>query len=94
MDEGSACNCFCPTWKLVFHIMVAKVLQIASWVHVHLLPWEQRKKWIPIGSMGCVHTHQQILASERWGSPNHIRSVVEKTGEDNQKVKKTNGAVN
>jgi hypothetical protein len=30
--------------------------------------------------MGCVHMHLGM------GSPSHVRSVVEKTGETNQKV--------
>jgi hypothetical protein len=36
--------------------MATKVLQTISWVFVHLLPWAQHKKWIPVRSMGCVHT--------------------------------------
>jgi hypothetical protein len=40
--------------------------------------------------MRCVHTHQGILAIEKWGNPNCIRSVVEKNGKDNQKVGKIN----
>jgi hypothetical protein len=36
--ERSACNYSHPTWKLVSRVMVAKVLQIASWVPMHLLP--------------------------------------------------------
>jgi hypothetical protein len=43
-----------------------------------LMPWAQRKKWIPIGSMGCVHTHRQMLAIKGWGSPSHVWSVVKK----------------
>ncbi len=38
--------------------------------------------------MGCVHTHQNMQAIEGWGSPSHIRNVVQKIGEDNQKVGK------
>jgi hypothetical protein len=33
--------------------------------------------------MGCVHTHQGMLAIEGWGSPSRVRSAMEKTGEDN-----------
>jgi hypothetical protein len=33
--------------------------------------------------MGCVHTHQRILAIEEWGSSSHIQNVMEKIGEDN-----------
>jgi hypothetical protein len=25
MDEGSACNCYCPMWKLAFHAMATKM---------------------------------------------------------------------
>ncbi len=86
MVEGNTCNCFHPTWKPTSHPMVAKVSQIASWVLVHLLPWTQRKSWIPIGLMGCVHTHRRILLIKGWGNPSRIRNVVEKTREDNRKV--------
>ncbi len=70
--------------------MVTKVSRIASWVLVCSLLWVQHKRWIPIGLMRCVHTHQGILAIEKWGNPNCIRSVVEKNGKDNQKVGKIN----
>jgi hypothetical protein len=36
--------------------------------------------------MGCVHTHQGILAIEGWGSPNHVQNVVEKTEKTSQKL--------
>jgi hypothetical protein len=32
--EGSACNCFHPTWKPTSRVMATKVSQIASWVIV------------------------------------------------------------
>jgi hypothetical protein len=35
--------------------------------------------------MGCVHTHQGILAIEGWGSPNHVQNV-EKTEKTSQKL--------
>ncbi len=44
--------------------------------------------WIPIGSMGCVHTHQGILAIEGWGNASCIQSLMEKNGEYNKKTKK------
>jgi len=44
--------------------------------------------------MGCVHTHRKILVIEKWGNPNHVWNVVEKTGEDNWKVGKTGWAIN
>ncbi len=72
MVEGSACNYSCPTWKPTFPIMATKMLQIASWVFVRLLPWAQCKKRIPIKLMGCVHTHQGIPTIEGYGSPNHV----------------------
>jgi hypothetical protein len=59
--KGSTCNYFRPTWKPTFHAMAAKMLQTSSWVPMHLLPLVQCKRWVPIGSMGCVHTH--------WGKP-------------------------
>jgi hypothetical protein len=46
-----------PTWKPRSLAMATKVLRITSWVPVRSLPWTQRKGWIPIGSMECVHTH-------------------------------------
>jgi hypothetical protein len=82
--EGSACSCFLITWKLTFRAIVAKVSWITSWVFVHSLPWTQHKKWIPIRSMGCVHTHQRILVIEGWGNLICIQSVVEKIKEASQ----------
>jgi hypothetical protein len=38
--------------------------------------------------MGCVHTHQGILAIEGWGNQSRIRNVVKKIGETNQKLEK------
>jgi hypothetical protein len=69
--------------------MVAKMSQTTSWVPMSSLPWVQHKKWIPVGSMGCVHTHQGRPAIEGCGSPSHIQNVPEKIKEDNQKVRKT-----
>jgi hypothetical protein len=83
--KGSACNCSRPTWKPAFHIMSTKVLQITSWVLMHSLPWAQHKRWIPIRLMGCVHTHQGMLAIERWGNQSCVQNVMQKIGEDNWK---------
>jgi len=38
--------------------------------------------------MGCVHMHQEIPTIEGCGNPSHVQSVVEKNGEDNQKLGK------
>jgi hypothetical protein len=65
--------------------MVPKTSRVATWV--------QHKKWIPEGSMGCVHTHQGRPTIERCGSPNHVRNVIEKTKENNQKVRKINRTI-
>jgi hypothetical protein len=86
--ERNACNCFHPTWKPTFRVMATKVLQIASWVLMCLLPWAQHKRWIPIGLMVCVHTHWKMLITKGWGSPSYIWSAVEKNGENNWKVRK------
>jgi hypothetical protein len=94
MVERNTCNYSHPTWKLTFHTIKAKVSWITSWVPIYLLPWAQCKRWIPIGLMGCVHMHQMITTIERWSSPSHIQSVVEKTKEDNQKARKINWVVN
>jgi len=32
--------------------------------------------------------HQEILVTERYGSPNNIRNIMKKTRENNQKVGK------
>ncbi len=40
--------------------------------------------------MGCVHTHQGRPAIEKCDNLSYIRNVVEKFGEDNQKVRKIN----
>ncbi len=94
MIEGSTCNCFRPTWKPTSRTMVAKVSQIASWVPMHSLPWAQCKRCISIRSMECVHTHRGMHVIERWGSLSHIWNVVQKIGENNWKVGKTNRVVN
>jgi len=91
--EGSTCNCSHPTWKLTSYVMATKVSQIASWVLVHSLPWTPHKKWIPIGLMGFVHTHWRMPIVEGWGSPSHLRSVMQKIREDNQKVGKTSQVI-
>jgi len=87
--EGNTCTCFHPTWKSTSHTMAIKVLQITSWILVCLLPWAQHKRWIPIGLMGCVHTHQRIPAIKGWGNPSCIQSAMEKIGEANRKLGKT-----
>jgi hypothetical protein len=92
--EGSAYNCSCHAWKPAFHVMVAKVLQIASWVPVHSSPWAQHKRWIFIRLMGCVHTHWEMPAIERWGNPNHVQNVVQKNREDNWKAGKISQIIN
>ncbi len=92
--ERNACNCFCPKWKLISCATMAKVLQITTWVLVCSLPWLQCKRWIPIGSMGCVHAHGRKLTIEGWGSPSHVQSVVEKNKEKNWKVVKIGQAIN
>ncbi len=58
------------------------------------IPWTQRKRWIPFGSMGCVHTHWRMIAIEGWGSPTPVRSVLQKNGENNWKVGKTSRVIN
>jgi hypothetical protein len=66
--------------------MVTKVLQTTSWVLMRSLPWAHHKKWIQIGSMGCVHMHWKKPTIEGWGNSSCVQSVVEKTKEVNQKV--------
>jgi hypothetical protein len=44
--------------------------------------------------MGCVHTHQKIPIIEGWGSLRHIRNVMEKTKETNQKLGKIGQTIN
>jgi hypothetical protein len=86
--EGNTCNYFRPSWKPTFHAMVKKVLWTSSRVCVCSLPWVQLKRWIPIRSMGCVHTHWGRCIIEGCESQSHVRNIVEKIGEDNQKVGK------
>jgi hypothetical protein len=50
MAKGSTCNCSQTMCKPTSHAMVTKV-------PMRSLPWAQCKRWIPIGSMGCVHAH-------------------------------------
>jgi hypothetical protein len=35
MVQGSVCNCFHPTWKLAFDVMVAKLSQTTLCIHCH-----------------------------------------------------------
>jgi hypothetical protein len=86
--KKSACSCFHPTWNPTSHAIMTKASWIPSWIRMCLLPWVQCKKWIPIGSMGCVHTNQKIPTNEKCGSLNHIWNIVEKTRENNWKAKK------
>jgi len=44
------------------------------------LPWVQCKRWIPIGSMGCVHTNQKISRNERSGSLTIFEILWKKLG--------------
>ncbi len=92
--EGSTCSCFFSTSKPTFHAMATKMSQIASQVFMCSLPWTQHKKWIPIRSMWCVHTHQGIPTIEGCDSPSHSWNVVEKTKKNNQNVKKNSQIVN
>jgi hypothetical protein len=91
--KRSSCNCFHPMWKLTSYAMAPKVSQTASWVLMHSLSWTQRKRWILVGSMGCVHTHQRMFTIEGWGSLSRVQNVVEKTRENDRKVKKTSWVV-
>jgi hypothetical protein len=87
MVERNACIYYHPTWKPTSHTMATKVLRITSWVLMCSLPWTlECKKWIPIGLMGCVHTHRRIPTIKNWGSPNCVWNVMEKIGEDNWKA--------
>ncbi len=92
--KGSTSNCSRPTWKPAFCSMAPKMLQITSWVPMRSLPWAQCKRWIPIGLMGCVHTHRGMPTIEGWGSPSCVQSVVQKTRENNQKAKKIGRIIN
>jgi hypothetical protein len=94
MFKENTCSCFHPMWKLTSLTMAAKVLRTTLWVPMHLLPWAQCKRWIPIESMGCVHMDRGIPAIEGWGSPSHIRNIVEKIGEVNWKLGKIGQIVN
>jgi len=91
--ERSTCNYSCPMWKLAFHVMVTKVSRITSWVLMISLPWAQHKRWLPIRSMGCVHTHRRMPTIKGWGSPSHVRNAMQKTKENNWKVRKTSRTI-
>jgi hypothetical protein len=80
--------------KLAFCAMVTKVSWIASWVLMRSLPWAQRKRWILVRLMGCVHIHRGMSAIEGWGGPSHVQNVVQKIGEDNWKARKISRIVN
>jgi hypothetical protein len=85
--DRNACSSPCIVWKSTFSTMTAKVFWITSWIYVRLLLWMQHKRWIPIGLMGCVHTHQKILAIEGWNISNHVQNIVKKLKKMIQKLK-------
>ncbi len=87
MIGGNTCNYFHPTWKSTFRAITTKALRIASWILVHLLPWVQRRRWIPIWWMGCVHMHKRIFVIEGYGNSNHVWNIMEKIREDNWNLK-------
>jgi hypothetical protein len=68
--ERSACNCSHFTWKSASHAIATKMSQTTSWVPMRSLPLAQHKKWTLVALMGCVHTHQKILAIEGCGKSN------------------------
>jgi hypothetical protein len=86
--ERSTCYCFCPTWKPPSCTTATKVLQITSWVPMRSLPWTQHKRWIPIGSIGCVDTHWGMLAIEGWGNPSHLRNVAQNIGKTIERLRR------
>jgi len=45
-------------------------------------------RWIPIGSIGCVHMHQGITIIEGWGNPSCIQNAMENIEETKQKPRK------
>ncbi len=83
---STSLSCYHLTWKPAFHAMVAKVLQIGSWVSRAFVAMSACKKWIPIGLMGCMHTHWKMFEIEGWGNPNHVWSAMKKIRENNRKV--------
>ncbi len=84
------CNYSRPMWKLTSYVITTKMLWIASWVPMCSLPLAQCKRWISIGLLGCVHTHQKIPIILKYGNPNFIRSTMKKFGENYQKAGKFN----
>ncbi len=80
--EGNTSSCFRLAWQ------PSKVSWTTSWVPMCSLPWAQCNRWIPMGSMGCVHTHWRIPAIEGWGSPSYIWSTMKKIGEVSWKLRK------
>jgi hypothetical protein len=94
MVEENACSYFHPMWKPTSRVMATKVSQTTSYVFVHSLPWAQFKRWIPIGSMGCGHTHWGRLAIEKCGNLNYVWSNVEKIRENHRKVGKISWIIN
>ncbi len=73
--------------------MIAKMSRTIAWVPMRSLPWAQHKRWTLVALMGFVHKHQMIPTIQRCGSLSHIWSVVEKDGENNQKVGKVGQAI-
>jgi len=86
MAKGNTCSYFRLTWKLASCAMETKMSRTTSWLPMRSLPWAQHKRWIPMKSMGCVHTHQRRLAIEWCDRASWVWSVVKKIREKNWKV--------
>jgi hypothetical protein len=60
--------------------MATKVSQIASWVIVCSLTWAQRKRWIPIRSMGCLQLKDGVVQVTYKVLCKNLRKIIERLG--------------
>lgn len=82
------------TWKLASHAMEANVSQTISCILVCLLLWVHHKRWTPIRSIDCVHTHWGMPTIKRVWNPSHVQNVILKIAKDSWNFERFDQVVN
>jgi hypothetical protein len=75
---GEICVYLCKTWNPISLTMEVKESQTTLCVVMHYLPWTQRSRCIPIGSMAWPHMHWKKPWAVGWGRPNLVCNYEEK----------------
>ncbi len=62
------CKILIDIWMLWQPCMMeVKASWMTSWGAIHSPPWEQQKKWVPVGSKGCLPMQWINLIVKGWG---------------------------